>query len=64
MSFKLYQKKKFKVRGPYYKTQKKYIINLKVFKIFYFDSKVQLEKREKNLSKKKISGLMGYSSQQ
>ena len=51
------------MRGPYYKTQKKYIINLKVFKIFYFDSKVQLEKREKNLSKKKISGLMGYSSQ-
>lgn len=62
MSFKLYQKKKFKVRGPHYKTQRKYIINLKVFKIFYFDLKVQLEKKKKNLSKKRISGSMGSSS--
>jgi hypothetical protein len=44
------------VRGPHYKTQRKYIINFKVFKKFYFDSKIQLEKKEKNLSKKEFLG--------
>jgi hypothetical protein len=41
------------VRGPYYKTQRKYIINLKVFKNFYFNSKIRLEKKTEKLVKKK-----------